>query len=428
MPFASYWKTPGDPLPGRDLAQLYLRWMLVRTALARGWWLVTSLYLVVVADLTPFQLVFVGTAQGLLAVLSEIPAGVVADAVSRKWSVVAAHLLSGTGMLVTGLVTDFPALVATQMLWGLGWTFSSGADVAWLTDELDDERRISRLLTAGARWGQAGGFAGIVGFGVLAWAVGLSAAIVAGGGAMLLLGLVVAATFPERNFVRVPGNRNRIRATAGIFRRGVGLARHDREILVVLGATVLIHGVAESGRLYPKHLVDLGFPGSADPIAWLTALSLATLAMGALALRVVEGYIDGTGVAPRVYALACVIGMAGLVILSQAPNSTTAMAGIVLVSGITISVTRSVGVIWVNRRVTTDVRATVQSFLAQAEYSGEIVIGFALALVASGSGIVAAIMVSAAILAAAAMLVYRAAGSAPPKVEGAATTGVNREQ
>ncbi|MCA9853147.1 MAG: hypothetical protein KC482_06040, partial [Dehalococcoidia bacterium] len=79
-------------------------------------------------------------------------------------------------------------------------------------------------------------------------------------------------------------------------------------------------------------------------------------------------------------------------------------------------------------RVTTDVRATVQSFLAQAEYSGEIVIGFALALVASGSGIVAAIMVSAAILAAAAMLVYRAVGSAPPKVEGAATTGVNREQ
>ena len=46
----------------------------------------------------------------------------------------------GAGMLVTGLVTDFPALVATQMLWGLAWTFSSGADVAWLTDELERPR------------------------------------------------------------------------------------------------------------------------------------------------------------------------------------------------------------------------------------------------------------------------------------------------
>jgi hypothetical protein len=36
----------------------------------------------------------------------------------------------GTAMIATGLVTDFGPLVATQMLWGLWWTFASGADVA----------------------------------------------------------------------------------------------------------------------------------------------------------------------------------------------------------------------------------------------------------------------------------------------------------
>jgi hypothetical protein len=37
-------------------------------------------------------------------------------------------------MMITGLVGAFPLIVATQVLWGLGWAFSEGADVAWLTD------------------------------------------------------------------------------------------------------------------------------------------------------------------------------------------------------------------------------------------------------------------------------------------------------
>lgn len=394
-------------MKGRDLAILYFRWCFGRAACARGWWLVTSLYLVAVADLTPFQLVFIGVAQSLLAVCAEIPAGVLADTVSRKWSLVVAQVLSGAGMLATGLVTDFPAIVATQMLWGLGWTFSSGADVAWLTDELDEPPRTARVLTAGARLGELGGFAGIIAFGALAWLTSLQVAIVVAGGAMIAMGGAVAALFPETQFVRATGSR--VRASASIFRRGFTLARRDREILVVLAATVLIHGAWESARLYPKLLVDLGFPGSFDPILWLTALSLATLAMGAVALRVVEAYIDGAGGARRMFALACAIGAVGLLILAMAPDATAAMAGIVLVGGVTMSVTRSVGAIWVNRRVTSDVRATVQSFVAQAEYTGEILVGFGLALVAAGGGVTAAIWVAAALLAMTALLVVRAA-------------------
>lgn len=40
-----------------ELASAFLRWALFRAALARGWWLATAVYLVVVADLSPFQLV-----------------------------------------------------------------------------------------------------------------------------------------------------------------------------------------------------------------------------------------------------------------------------------------------------------------------------------------------------------------------------------
>jgi len=36
---------------------------------------------------------------------------------------------------MTGLVTGFLLLVVTQVLWGVGWAFLTGADVEWITDE-----------------------------------------------------------------------------------------------------------------------------------------------------------------------------------------------------------------------------------------------------------------------------------------------------
>jgi hypothetical protein len=42
----------------RDLAAMFLRWTGMRAVLHRGYWLVASLYLVVDADLSAFQLVF----------------------------------------------------------------------------------------------------------------------------------------------------------------------------------------------------------------------------------------------------------------------------------------------------------------------------------------------------------------------------------
>ncbi len=111
-------------------------------------------------------------------------------------------------MLATGLVTAFPALVVTQMLWGLGWTFSSGADVAWLSDELDQPDRVAGVLTAGARWEQLGAAGGLVGFGTLAWATDLGTSIVISGAAMVALGLFVMARFTENHFTPTREHRH----------------------------------------------------------------------------------------------------------------------------------------------------------------------------------------------------------------------------
>ena len=69
--------------------------------------------------------------------------------------------------------------------------------------------------------------------------------------------------------------------------------------------------------------------------------------------------------------------------------------------------TRTVSVIWVNRRATSDVRATVQSFLAQAEYLGEISLGFGLGVLAQATSIGVAMLGSCALVACAGLLAIR---------------------
>lgn len=389
---------------GPDLVAVYLSWIWSRALLHNGWWLVTSVYLVVDAKLSPSQLVLIGAAQGVIAFVFEIPAGVVADTISRKWSLVVSHILMGAAMIATGLVTNFGALVATQMLWGLSWTFASGADVAWITDELDEPGRVSVVLMRSGRSQLTGAAAGMVGLGALASLTQRSTAMVLAGAAMLLLGLYVVFRFPEQRFV--PTSTRRWSASWSILMRGSALVLRSHAILVMFAATFLVNGATDAfGRLHPRRLVDIGFPP--DPLAWFTALGVLTLLVGAAALRLVEPHIDDVRAALRGYVIACAAGAAGVVGLATAPEELSGSASVLLVAGIAVPLTRTIGTIWVNGQTSGDVRATVHSFLAQAEYAGEIVCGLAVALVARFAGLSLTLVSCAALFAITIVLIQR---------------------
>jgi predicted MFS family arabinose efflux permease len=389
-----------------NVATTFLRWTWVHALLHRGWWLVTTLYLVVVADLTPSELALYGAVLGGTMLLAEIPTGVVADSVSRKWSLVIAHVIKGSGMVMMGLVTDFPLILVTQVLWGLGGTFLSGADVAWVTDELDRPDRIARVLMRRARVEQVGSAAGLVVFGSLAWATDLRTAVIAAGGGMILLGAWVALRFTERNFT--PRRADRWRESMAILRRGASLARSDRAILLMFAGTVLVNGATEAyDFLLARQLVDLGLPAEPDRVVWLTALGLVTLVAAAGVLRIVQARIEGVDVARRAYALACLFGAAGLLLLAHAPDHLSGMAGVLLVGGIASPVTRAVSVVWVNERATSDVRATMQSFLAQGEAIGEVSAGVAFGVLARFASLPVVLSASALLFLWAAVMVAR---------------------
>ena len=100
---------------------------------------VTSLYEATVAGLTPVQLILVGTALEVSAFVFEVPTGIVADVYSRRLSIIIGYVLMGLGFLVEGFFPAFLPILLAQVIWGLGYTFTSGATQAWITDEIGED-------------------------------------------------------------------------------------------------------------------------------------------------------------------------------------------------------------------------------------------------------------------------------------------------
>jgi len=321
---------------------------------------------VVNARLSASQIIGLGTVMAVTLSLSDIPAGAWSDTFSRKWPLVVGHGFLAAGMVLTGLVTAYPLILCTQVLWALGWAFSGGADAAWVTDELGRPGQIARVLAARAS-----------------------------GAAMALLGIFVAVRFPEDNFT--PVQVRRWAASLRVLKRGVALARRDREILLVLAATMVVNGADMISWLFTRRLVDLGLPG--DPVVSYAVVGILASSAGFIALRLVETRIEEAGAARRAYAVGCLAGASGLVMLALAPDVIIGGIGLLLASGVAFSITRAVSVIWVNQRTTSDIRATIHSLLSQAETVGEVVGGLALVVTAQAAGMSAAFVSSGALIA-----------------------------
>ena len=109
---------------------------------------VNLIYQVQVAHLNPLQLVLVGTVLEATAFLFEVPTGIVADVYSRRRSIIIGTFLIGIGLMLQGVVPKFGIILLAQVVWGIGYTFTSGATEAWLTDEIGVDRANPLFLRA----------------------------------------------------------------------------------------------------------------------------------------------------------------------------------------------------------------------------------------------------------------------------------------
>src|SRR5512145_2478003 len=256
-----------------------------------------SLYEATVAGLTPVQLILVGTALEISAFVFEVPTGIVADVYSRRLSIIVGYLLMGVGFLVEGLFPSFLPILLAQVIWGLGYTFTSGATQAWITDEIG-EVDANKLFMRGT---QVGLFASLLGMGgaMLVGANNVALPIQVGALGVLLIGITLMLVMPDTGFHPTPReDRNTWQHMWHTFKQGAEAVR-SRPRLMSIVFIGLFYGLYSEGfdRLWVKHLLDhfeLPILFGNNQVAFFAVLRIAGTVLTILAVRFVEKRVDST--------------------------------------------------------------------------------------------------------------------------------------
>ncbi len=362
---------------------------------------VSAVYFVREVGLNPFQLVLVGTVMELSIFLFEVPTGVVADTYSRRLSLVIGWLVMGAGMVLVGLVPAFAAILAGYAIWGLGYTFTSGADQAWITDEVGVDQ-VGRVFARGQQFGYAGGLAGIgLGVAVAAWDLGYAVAL--GGVLAATFGLFAAVTMPEHGFTRRrrSGTFRELRATAG---GGLRLIRASPLLVLILGITFFAGASTESfDRLWEAHLIrDVGLPavGGLDPVVWFGMFGAVTMVLGLVASGLLARRFERAGQARLARLLTVLtVAQAVAVVGFALAGSLVVAAAMLWAYRLTRSLTEPVYRTWLNQQITdSTVRATTISVTSQADAIGQVAGGPGLGALGTAFGIRAALLAGGALL------------------------------
>lgn len=372
---------------------------------------VMSLYEATVAGLTGLQLVLVGTTLEVVILLCEVPTGIVADAYSRRLSIVIGYFIMGAAFVIEGLFPYFGTILLASGLWGLGYTFTSGATQAWLSDEIGEEAANRAFLKAN-QFDLAGAFLGmLIAIPLGNLSVGLP--ILAGGAAILVFALLLAVFMPETRFAPAkPEDRNNWQHMGDIFKKGLAAVRSRPALMAVLGVG-FIYGLYSEGwdRLWVKYLVDtFSIPSlfGLNEVAFLGGLRALGMLLSILVTNRVEKNLDASHAPSIAKGMFWLTGLLALAIFmfAFAPVLAVAVAAILLVS-ITRNVLGPLYNAWVNQRLDSDTRATVISMSGQVDAIGQIASG-PLAGVVSLWSVQAAIAFASFLLAPALPLIRRA--------------------
>lgn len=396
----------------------------VYLVLCAGWPLffsmlaVTNLvYQVQVAHLDPLRLLLVGSVLELTCLVFQVPTGLFADAFSRRWAVAAGCSLVGAGFILEGSIPQFTSILVSQVVWGIGATLSDGAQDAWITDEVGEERAGPLFLLA-SQVGQATSLVGIfVGVGLAS--IRLNLPILVGGALLVLLGVYLFFAMTEAGFNAIPREaRGSLAAMAAGARSSITSLRSRPLILTILAITVVV-GLSGEGvdRLYQVHFLrDVGLPSFAglSPVLWFGLISGGSALIGIATTWAIRRRLDlenHSHVARLLFAFTAVRASA-LAGFALAGNLYLAIA-LFWVANVMRQAFSPVQRAWLNRSLDSANRATLFSVDGQADALGQIVGGPIIGVVASGISIRAALVSSATLLTLALPLFARALVQAP---------------
>jgi DHA3 family tetracycline resistance protein-like MFS transporter len=388
-------------------------YLLLRALAAFGFsvtFTINMIYQVAMVGLSPLQLVLVGTTLEIAAFLFEIPTGVVADVFSRRLSIIIGYFLIGLGFMVEAYPTFATVLIA-QAIWGIGYTFTSGATDAWLVDEIGIEAS-TKVMVQGERLSQLAGFAAMW-VSILIGMIQLNFPHFVGAAAMIILAISLIVLMPEAGFKRIPKEERE--SWGDLFktlRAGITLIR-GRTILMLIIATTLMIGLFSEGwdRLQTAHLLE-NF-GLANPSESFETLILFGImgSIGSFITIVATTWLEKRNLQThqslsKALMILFSLMAIGIFAFTWSNNLWLAIAALWLV-GTSRSMIGPIYMPWINQHVDSNVRATVLSVDSQSNALGQIVGGPPVGYLGNIYGLRLALSISGALLLPVVLLIGR---------------------
>lgn len=376
-------------------------------------WTVAPVFFVQDLDFNPLALVLAGTALEVAYFAFEIPTGIVADTYGRRISIIAGVAGLGLGFVVTGLAGGVWLVLAAAAFMGFAWTFKSGADEAWITDEVGVDQA-GRSFHAGAQATRVGTLLGI-GAAVGLAVIDLRLPIVAGGVVMLALAIALAIVMRETAFVSARAESVSVSASMlGTAKQGGGLIRRNPLMLLIVGIAFVL-GASDEGfdRLWEAHfLVDIGVPGFAglDSVLWFGVLAAGATLLAIVVAQPLSRRLEALGPSgmAKTLLVSDALRIVALLVFAFASSFAMALAAF-WAARVVRSLAAPVYSTWLNANVEDSrVRATVLSMTNVFGSAGEWGGGPALGVVGNVFGIRAALAGSALVLSPALALYGRA--------------------
>jgi MFS transporter, DHA3 family, tetracycline resistance protein len=389
-----------------------LRSFLFWTAFITG-----SIYYIRMVGLDPLQLVLVGTVLELTCFCCEIPTGVIADVYSRKLSIIIGFVVIGIGFIIQGAMSTFTAILVAQVFFGSGWTFISGAEDAWLADEIGNDQ-LAHAYLRGKQVTLAASFLGIFSSVALA-SLALNVPFLVSGVGLIVVAFALIRWMTETNFQPAAaserGDWQKMKRT---FADGIRTIRVSPLLLMILVIT-LAYGVSREGidRLWEAHVLSaVIFPalGGVTTIVWFGMINAIAM-LGSLALSfILQRWIRVLKGRETVFWL---IARYALLALALVLFALTRSFVWVVASYVAIYTLREVGdavqSAWINRNIDSRSRATVLSTISQMDALGQGGGGPILGAIGVRIGLRASMLAASALLAPVIGLLVRVARRRP---------------
>lgn len=373
------------------------------------------------AGLSPLQLVLAGTIWEATYFVFEVPTGIVADIYSRRTSVLIGMFISAAGLATIGAFPEFGTILAGYVVLGVGGTFISGAQDAWIADEVGADKA-GDIFLRGSQWTRGGTLLAIplaAGLG----SIDIQIPQFAGAAITAALGVFLLLAMRETAFTPVP--REDRKGAAAMFRtvaEARGLVR-QRPVLITVLAIAAVFGAASEGfdRLFSPHFLrDIGLPSrwDLDPIVWFGLISGVQTVLAIVVVQRVRNRLDTSDHAALARALQAVdvLRIVGVAAFAFSASFATGLVAY-WPTRVFVSVHNPLYRAWINLSLESRVRATMLSVSGQCDSFGQVVGGPIVGLAANSVSIRAGLLVAAFMLAPVVLLYRRAigrGGTAPP--------------